>query len=121
MSRKNETNVAIAVHPKLNIGDRLWHVDFDVEHIELLSRPYYVPYLSLNGGSWWIDYKVIDSKFEDVKREALGDVGVKGFSYDNRPCRFVWDHNNIQSRSEEVHDWFKSCALENEYLYADVY
>lgn len=85
----SKTIIAVAVHPKLNPGDGFWLNDNAwgiTQQVVLLSRPYWKAWeteIHADKGTWWIDLQFPEG---DVRTRSLGDLGVTGFSYDDRPC-----------------------------------
>lgn len=98
--RKRPTVVAIAAHPKMNIGDVWYEAEAGATHpLTLLSRPYWVSWLTWPAsGTWWI--KVDDNGQE--RTMSLADNGVRGFAYDGRPQLLIKDPAQCLS---VVHDW----------------
>lgn len=103
----NSTIVAIAVHQKLNIGDRFWYVDFgDVREVTITTKLCWRPYRILAGGDWWLKYTDASG---NVYEDNPGDMGVPGFAYDDRPCKLVkGTKDDAAARSKEYLQWFAS-------------
>lgn len=119
MSRKNKTIVAIAAHPKLSPGDLLFQADGDVvEQITLVTRPYWVGYKTFPGGSWWIDFTRDDGR---VYSESLGDAGVTGFAYDDRPSRLVKTRAAAEQSLVDTATWNQNEDFYNSPVYDEAY
>ena len=87
MRRNNTTITSVRVHPRFEIGSTWYDIDSGyVEPVTILSKPNYQPhYPGANTGMWVIDLGHVGH----TSHPSLGDRGVRGFNYDNRPAKLV--------------------------------
>ncbi|ABY63217.1 hypothetical protein ST201phi2-1p393 [Pseudomonas phage 201phi2-1] len=117
MSRKNSTIIAIAVHPKLSIGDKFYRVGYSgVTEIELTTKPFWYSYKSFPGGHWEIGFKsVSQSEGSFNKTMILADEGFTGFVYDDRPNRLVKNAEDIVQAQMAYDAWLDLSNQEAEF------
>lgn len=104
MSRKNNTIVAIVAHPKMHEGDQLFIADGSIERIVLLGRPYWKPYIALEGGSWWYKFRWFGTEVAYIR--SCEDDGIPGFAYDCRPCRLVKTYKEAEASLAATEKWW---------------
>lgn len=101
----NKTIKEIIVHPKFVVGETWCMIDNgEALDVEILTRPYWRPhYDGCEHGYWAISLK---DKWDLIHYNSLGDLGVKGFEYDNRPARLFRNVADAKKVIAQWNDWF---------------
>ena len=115
----SKTIVAVAVHPKLNPGDVFWindHAWGITKSVVLVSRPYWKAWetgLHATKGTWWIDMQFSDGS---VRTRSLGDIGVTGFTYDDRPCTLATTEEGSDIAATQYGLWWENTRDSDNWL-----
>lgn len=96
----------IHVHPRFNIGDEWYDTDSGyAEKVKLASKPYYHVVPGTKWGYWKIDLIEIWEGKEIKRCRGLGDMGVKGFNYDDRPCKLQRTLEQAKQTIKSFNEW----------------
>lgn len=94
---------SIRVQQKFDLGEIWFNTDSGFpEPCVIASKPFYHEYLPGNG-CWVI--RLQDPVYGHIRQFFLGDLGVKGFAYDARPCKLVRTLDEAKDTIRAFDDW----------------
>lgn len=91
---------SIHVHQKFVIGEGWFNTDSGYPQPVILVT---LPYRGPDGNGWKI--QLLDAESGSTSSHYLGDMGVKGYAYDDRPCKLVRTLEQAKQTIKAFDDW----------------